>query len=313
MKVLFVSSGNSNLGISPIIKRQGDSLENSGITVAYYRIQGKGLKGYSANIIPLRRLIQQFKPDIVHAHYSLSAFVATLSCAKPLVVSLMGSDVHSTGVLKWLIKFSGWFIWNRTIVKSNDMKQKLGLKKVDVIPNGINLEVFNSADKENGRQKLGWTNESKHILFAANPARPEKNFKLTKEAITCLNENIELHTLTDVPPDEIPLWMNASDVILLTSMREGSPNVIKEAMACNLPVVATDVGDIRWLFGEVPGHFLSSFNKDELAQNVELALNFSEENGRTRGRERIVELGLDAESVAQQLVKIYREVLVING
>ena len=103
--------------------------------------------------------------------------------------------------------------------------------------------------------------------------------------------------------------MNASDIVVLTSLREGSPNVIKEAMACNCPVVATDVGDIAWLFGNEPGHFLSGFDPQDVATKLNMALEFSEEYGRTSGRNRIIELGLDSESVARRIVGVYEEAM----
>lgn len=313
MKVLFISSGNSSLGISPIVKRQGESLIHQGIKVTFFKIKGRGIKGYLANIAPLKKLIKEFEPDIIHAHYSFSGMLASMAKTKPIIVSLMGSDVSSSGTLKIVIQFFINFIWNRTIVKSEVMKQRLRLNRVSIIPNGVNLDLFNSVNKNLSRKKLGWLDSSRYILFAANPKRPEKNFELANEAIQLLNQNIKLHTLNDVPPNEVPQWMNASDVVLLSSYREGSPNVIKEAMACNRPIVATNVGDIKWLLGNVPGHYLSSFDASDLAQKIQQALHFSEQNYQTKGRKRIMELGLDDESVAKRLIITYHETLKTDG
>ncbi len=94
MKVLFVSSGNSEIGISPIIKNQGESLKQNGIDLYYFTIKGKGINGYLKNIPILKKYLKYHNYDIIHAHYSLLAIVATLSGAKPLVVSLMGSDIY---------------------------------------------------------------------------------------------------------------------------------------------------------------------------------------------------------------------------
>jgi glycosyltransferase involved in cell wall biosynthesis len=90
---------------------------------------------------------------------------------------------------------------------------------------------------------------------------------------------------------------------------EGSPNVVKEAMACNCPVVATDVGDVGWLFEDEPGYFLTEFEAGDLAQKIRMALSFAEQKGRTRGRERIRKLGLDSQSVARRIVSVYKRVL----
>ena len=309
MKVLFVSSGNTFTGISPIVTRQGNSLEREGIKIYFFKIRGKGLKGYLSNIQPLKKSIKKFKPDIIHAHYSLSGVIASLAGASPLIVSLMGSDVKASSLFKCLILFFSRFLWSQTIVKSENMQRSLGLKTIFVIPNGIDQTEFNLIDETIARYKLGWDISKKHILFAANPTRPEKNFKLAQEAVKFINENIVLHTLSNINPNDIPIWLNASDVVILSSMREGSPNVIKEAMSCSKPIVATDVGDIKWLFGNKPGHYLSSFDSDEMAQKIQLALQFSLQKGNTKGRERIMELGLDAKSVAQRLIKVYTETL----
>jgi teichuronic acid biosynthesis glycosyltransferase TuaC len=312
MRVLFVSSGNKAKGISSIVKRQGDSLEKKGIKIYYYKIQGKGMQGYLANIKPLKNFIKQIQPDIIHAHYLHSGVLASLSGAKPLIVSLMGSDVKSSGLFKLMVCIFSYLFWSHTIVKSKDMQKSLWLNKTHVIPNGINQKVFSVIDKNQACVKLGWDKLKRHILFAANPNRLEKNFKLAQNAVKNLYEQIELHTLSDIAPDKVPVMMNASDVILLTSKWEGSPNVIKEAMACNRPVVATDVGDIRWLFGNEPGHYLSSFDAKDMAGKIKQALEFTEKYGRTRGRERIIKLGLDAEMVARRLVGIYEEAIAMR-
>ena len=103
MKILFVSSGNSQNGISPIIKNQGESIVKAGIELEYFLIKGKGIKGYFKSIFTLRKHLKNNTYDIVHVHYSLSAIVASLAGAKPLIVSLMGSDVKSNSWFKWIL------------------------------------------------------------------------------------------------------------------------------------------------------------------------------------------------------------------
>ena len=310
MKVLFVSSGNTAFGVSPITRNQGNSLEKNGINVFYFPIYGKGLLSYLKNVFALNKYLSNNKYDVVHAHYSLSAYVATLSGAKPLVVSLMGSDVKPSFASKLLIKFFSRFFWHHTIVKSAYMRNSLGLSNASVFPNGVDTDVFYPMDKLTCAKQLGWDIKKKHILFAAKPSRPEKNFALAEQAVTQLdNASIKLHTLIDVPHERIPLWLNATDVVLLTSLWEGSPNVIKEAMACNRPIVATDVGDISWLFGDEPGHYLTTFADEDVAAKLRKALAFSERIGQTKGRMRIIELGLDSAPVAKKIADVYQQVL----
>jgi glycosyltransferase involved in cell wall biosynthesis len=109
--------------------------------------------------------------------------------------------------------------------------------------------------------------------------------------------------------EEILSEILQTDILLLTSRWEGSPNIIKEAMACNRPIVATDVGDIRWLFGNEPGHYICDFDPQDIAAKIEQALDFNDKNGRTNGRNRIIELGLDSISIAKKLESVYNEVL----
>jgi glycosyltransferase involved in cell wall biosynthesis len=103
--------------------------------------------------------------------------------------------------------------------------------------------------------------------------------------------------------------LNAADILLLTSFSEGSPQVIKEAMACNCPIVATDVGDVSWLFGLEPGHFTSSFSPEDVANKIILSLIFSESNKETKGRKRMIYLELDSKSIANKLITIYKYII----
>lgn len=308
MKVLFISGGNSPHGISPIVLNQANSLQkfDDKIEVDFFLIKGTGIKGYWKNIRPLRKKMINSKYDLVHAHYSLSAFVATLAGAKPLIVSLMGSDVKVGFWYKWIIRFFNMFFWKTTIVKSTDMKNSLGIKSVKVIPNGVNLNIFRHIDKVKCQNKLGWDTTKKHLLFPSNPNRSEKNFSLFEASVMALNDkSLCIHTLINVPNIEVPLYMNASDVVCLTSLWEGSPNVIKEAMACNVPIVSTPVGDVEWLLNGVDGCFIANFNFEEYANQVKQALLFTKENQNTNGIQKLLKLGIDDKSIAENIVKIY--------
>lgn len=312
MRVLFVCSGNSSNGINAIVKNQANSLEDSGCEIHFFTIKKKGLMGYLSSVPALHKKLKVNSFDIVHAHYSLSAFVATLAGGRPLIVSLMGSDVNERKWYKWLIRIVSRFFWEATIVKSKSMKTALGASHVKVIPNGVDLKLFRPFDREKACAELDWSLEQKHILFAANPRRYEKNYKLAWDSFNLLKQHmkdITLHHLENVPISLMPTYYNASDVVILTSHWEGSPNVIKEAMACNCPIVATDVGDVRWVIGDTKGCFIASFNTVDFAEKLHHALEFSRTSEKTNGRDRIIKLGLDAESVAKRIVNIYKQVL----
>src|SRR5690554_3194169 len=129
MKVLFVSSGNCDLfEISPIIKSQGDSLKRIGVDLDYYSIKGKGILGYLRNIPDLRNEIKTGEYDLVHAHYSFSAILVSLATSIPVFVSLMGSDVQGSAFSRFVIRVFSYYKWRATIVKSEDMRQKIRIE-----------------------------------------------------------------------------------------------------------------------------------------------------------------------------------------
>ncbi len=311
MKVLFVSSGNSDRGISPIVENQGKSLQQEGCEVSYYAIKGKGFWGYLRNVFLLRNFLKQNDFDLVHAHYSLSAFAVSLAGTKPMIVSLMGSDVKAGKVYKLIIRvFAFCFSWKKIIVKSEDMRNVLGIKNVTVIPNGVDFDRFRILHKKECQLKLGWNPQKINILFPANPKRYEKNFLLAKKTVQLIHDHdLQIHFFKNTPNTETPFWYNASDVVLLTSLWEGSPNAIKEAMACNRPIVATKVGDVEWLLNHEEGCFLTNFDVNDCAKQLKKAICFSKECSRTNGRQRISDLGLESKNIAKRIIEIYNNIL----
>ena len=306
MKILFVCSGNK--GISPIVKSQADSLKNKEVELEVFPIIGQGLRGYLKNISKLKKQILIFKPDIIHSHYSFCGIIASLATKKiPIVASLMGSDTHQSKLMKLTIRYFANYRWSKTIVKSEDMKIRLGLNNAVILPNGVDLNLFKLLDKKECRNKLGWDLDKKYILFASNPARPEKNFALAKQTIENLNnDKIELKVVYDVDHKLMLIYLNAADVLLLTSKWEGSPNIVKEAMACNIPVVATEVGDIKFLFGNIEGYYYTNSFPDILAEKINYIL---DNDIKPNGHQRIIDLKLDSESIADKLIQLYQELL----
>jgi glycosyltransferase involved in cell wall biosynthesis len=308
MKVLFVCSGNSEFGIR-LIKNQGDSLKNNGVDIHYFPIIGKGFKGYLSNVPKLKKTLISNKYDIVHAHYSLSAMVASLSGAKPLIVSLMGSDVQANIFCKLMIRLFSNVSWSKTIVKSSRMKNDIGISNVVVIPNGVDLGRFEVIEKNVAKRKIGFNNK-RHIIFVSDPDRYEKNYQLAKSSFDLLkHDNIELNTIYNINNDLMPYYYYGADLLLLTSLWEGSPNVIKEAMACNLPIVSTNVGDVKEILGATKGCYICSYDPKDVANKIKMALEFGK---RTNGRERIKKLGLDSESIAMEIIKLYKNVIQVE-
>lgn len=311
MKLLYVSSGNSGK-INSIVKAQGDSLKEIGIDTSYFLIDGKGIFGYLKNIPKLRKDLRNSNYDIIHAHYSLSAYVASLAGAKPLVVSLMGSDVKSSGILKMLVTVFAKYIWNVVIAKSEDMRNTLGIGNIKIIPNGVDIKEFKPLDKFVCQKELKWDKDKIHILFAADPEREVKNYALFNESVRIIkskNQKIVVHFLKSIPHQRMPIFMNAADVVCLTSRWEGSPNVIKEAMACNRPIVSTNVGDVERLTNGVAGCFVSSMQHSaQYSEQLQLAIEYSGLHMCSKGRDRIIDLELDAVTTAKKIRRIYERI-----
>lgn len=305
MKVLFVSSGKSG-SISEIVKNQGESLKTAGIDVDYFIIK-PGFSGYLLSVPKIRRTLRHKKYDLVHAHYSLSGFAAALAGCKPLVVSLMGSDVFMSVWLRILTRCFYYWKWDATIVKTKEMKELIKLKRAHIIPNGVNINRFKPMPKAGARKHLNYPQDKKLILFISIPDRPEKNSGLAEKAVELLKgKEIELMKISNVPNSEIPYYLNAADILLLTSKWEGSVNVVKEAMACNCPVVSTNVGDVEWITGKTGSCFITSFDPEDVANRIKTVLS---DGKRTNGRLRIVELGLDSVSIATRILILYKEAL----
>lgn len=317
MNILFVSGANSNtFGMPPLVLAQGESLKKYTChNIYYFPLYGKGILGYLKNLPKLWKYLRIQPINIIHAHYSFSGIIASLSFSrKPVVVSLLGSDVMGNNFFnRLIIRYHKLLRWDAIIVKSREMQDKLKGKHSEVIPNGVDLSFFQPMDAQKCRNNLRWSEEKIHILFAANPERPEKNFRLAKEAVSLLSENqnsVEVHFLENIEHQEIPIWINAAHVVILTSLWEGSPNVIKEAMACNRPIVTTDVGDVKWLFGDEPGHFISTQNPENYSDNLRKAIEFSKRIHLTRGRDRIIALQIDSKHIAEKINDVYEKLFV---
>jgi teichuronic acid biosynthesis glycosyltransferase TuaC len=312
MKVLFVLSGNKDTN-SGLVVNQAQSIMcyDKAIDIEYYHVKGKGLKGYLKNIRPLKAKIRECDPQLIHAHYSFCGFLSALTLTrKPIVTSLMGSDLHLKIHWRFMLFIASAF-WRSVIVKSRAMKKKYLLSRTYIIPNGVNFGKYEEASKTEARRLLGLSPDKTYVLFLADPERPEKNFQLTKHAFDRLDfPNAELLVVHDVPHEKTRLYYYATDILVLSSLYEGSPNVIKEAMVCNCPVVSTPVGDVGTLFDGVEGNYIAAPDPNDFSDKMKLALLFAKENGRTEGRNRIRALGIDAGSIAAKITALYEKVII---
>jgi len=321
LKVTFVFSGNSKLfPISPFTKAQGESLREKGVDVEYFPVTGKGLK-YLKNVGPLRKRLEQSRPDIIHAHYSLCGWVAVLAAGKtPVVLSLMGDDAQGTfkgnGRVDLKSRFFVFLTWliqpfvSAIIYKSPNLEKAVYRKKAaHLVPNGVRLDQF-EVSRNGFREELGLDAKKQYVLFLGNPEDPNKNAALAEEAVRLLHRSdVVFLKVFGVPHETVVKYLNSVDVLALCSFGEGSPNVVKEAMTCNCPLVVTPAGDAAWVVGDTEGCYVASYDPADFSQKLALAFEFAATRKRTRGRERIIALGLDAGSVAEKIHTIYKTVL----
>jgi glycosyltransferase involved in cell wall biosynthesis len=171
------------------------------------------------------------------------------------------------------------------------------------VANGVDLELFRPLDRSACRAELGWDESARHVLFPASPRRPEKGFSLASRAVALVQSQgtrVELHALEGVPHEAIPTWLNAADVVVLTSAHEGSPNAVKEALACNVPVVAVDVGDVRARLAPIRGCEVAERRPEDIALKLARVLGHDR---RIASREHVSDLALD--HVARRIRDVY--------
>lgn len=319
MKVLIVASYNKGR-FAPFIMEQADALQHAGCEIEWFGVTKKGLMGYMQEIPRLRRKIQECQPDIIHAHYGLSCLLANMATRRiPVVSTYHGSDINNPTVRRFsriAMRLSAWNIF----VSLRNVDIAKPKRRWSLIPCGINLPE--SRDELQNREVAPLTHNQgnerifdsgkKHVLFAGAFDNAVKDPELAKAAVAAYNaayagSPVQLIELKGYNRDQVNALMYACDAFLMTSKTEGSPQVIKEAMACGCPIVSVDVGDVAERTEGVEGcYVVGSRAPHVLADALEKALLFE---GRTYGRERIIEMGLTNEQVAKQIIKIYESIL----
>ena len=303
MKILIVASYNKGF-YAPFILEQSEALEKMGQTVHFFGIQGRGIWGYVSNYKGLKRIIQDYKPDVIHAHYGLSGLLATLQRRVPVVTTFHGSDINNPKVLpfsKIAMRLSAFTIF----VSQKNVDIARPTKKFALLPCGVNSDNFSMMSKHDARLQLHLDATKTYVLFAGSFSNSVKNPELAQKAIALL-KNVELIELKGYSREEVNYLMHAVDVALMTSHTEGSPQFVKEVMVCGCPLVSVDVGDVKEVTAGVEGCYIVSREAEEIAEKLQIALNFK---GRTHGRERIMELGLENRKVAETILTIYNHII----
>lgn len=308
MKVLVVAS--YNIGrFSPFVLEQVYALKELGVYFDLFGVKGKGVVGYMRCRKGLLQKIKEFNPDVIHAHYGMSGLLANLQRRVPVITTYHGSDIHSGGLVLLLSRLS-MRLSKYNIFVSDKLYEFANYQKKNFLVQacGVDFDKFVLLSKEEARNQLGWSLDEKRVLFAGAFDNEIKNPKLAKQACE-LMFGCKLIELKGYNRKDVNLLMNACDCLLMTSHREASPMVIKEAMLCGTPVVSVDVGDVKDVVGETEGCFIVSRDVEEIAARLYDATKFSKENGKTNGRKRIADLGLDNKIIAERIEELYTLVI----
>jgi len=288
------------------VRDQVESLRAIGVDVDVFFMDGKASRlNYARGFADLRPRLRRHAPyDLIHAHYVFSGLVAISQRRLPVVLTHHGIEV----VLGWQGHLCRWITprVDAVIVTSRGVKRALGDEDAVVIPCGVDMARFAPMPQAEARARLGLPSDAKLVLFAGEP-RPEKRLEIIQAAVGLLaaeDSRVQLVVASNRPHEEMPLYMNACDALALASDFEGSPMVIKEAMACNLPIVSVDVGDVAEIMGGTEGCYLCERTPEDMAAKLRLAL---ARGDRTDGRRRVVHLSLEA--TARQILAVYERVL----
>jgi len=300
MRILIVCSANSGK-IAPFILDQTESLKTAGVEIDFFTICQKGLFGYLKSRKGLLQKIKEYQPNIIHAHYGLSGLLANLQWRVPVVTTYHGSDINNPKVL-YFSKIAIFLSKFNIFVSQKNIDTVKPQKNYALIPCGVDTELFKPLDKTECREKLGFKNNEKLVLFSSGFDNQVKNPGLSKAAVKLLPD-VKLLELKGYTRDQVCQLMNAVDAVLMTSFTEGSPQFIKEAMAVNCPIVSVDVGDVREVVGDTEGCFVCSRSEKEIVNALKKVF---DTNKKTLGREKI--LKFDNKVVAEKIIEIYKSI-----
>jgi glycosyltransferase involved in cell wall biosynthesis len=303
-------------------QRQLDSLAQLGVDIDTYLFRNRrSLRGLISGGLAIRAKARLTGADFVHVHYGAAqALIAVLLAGKPVVISFCGSDVFGnydrngrktwSGVLSGILSQLAALGCRWCIAKSEELKNALWFpwsrRKCEVIPNGVDLNAFQPIARMEARRALGWSSDEPVVLFMDRKGAWVKDPDLAHAAYTEAKKTIgalKMHVIEREPPERMPLFFNAADVLLLTSRHEGSNNTVKEALACNLPIVATACGDIPERLQGIGGCYVCTRDPRELGSRLSQVV---ASGARTDGRDHIKELSLDC--VAMRVKQCYEKV-----
>jgi len=299
------------------VQDQLESLRPWGVYYDVLFVNGRQSRwNYLFGIGEVRRRLRAKNYDLIHAHFGLSGWVARFQLRVPLVITFHGDDVLGRPATDGHITPAGRFfqassyllapLASAVIVQNRQMRRALGSESAQIIPCGIDLELFRPMDHLAARREAGLDPEKKYVLFPYNPEEQRKRFDFIAAAVAkakALLPQLEILQVSKKPHSAMPLYMNAADVFVMASMIEGSPLALREAMATNLPVISVDVGDAADLIFESDGNYIVPREVDAVAEKIVALCRCGE---RSRGRERLIPYSVPA--TAKKILEVYSRV-----
>jgi glycosyltransferase involved in cell wall biosynthesis len=248
----------------------------------------------------VRNALSSGNYDLIHAHFGYNGIPALMQKRVPFVISYCGTDLNHPKhrlISQWVARRA-----EACIVKSESLHLLLG-HPAHIIPNGVDMAQFRPGNKHDARCRLNLAQDKKVVLFVSTDlSRPEKRYEMAKAAVS--HAGCHLLVMSRCTPQEAPLYYHAADALILTSVYEGSPNVIKEALACNVPIVSTDVGDVRSQIRDVHNCQIGDATIEDLSGRLKSVLSDKQPSN---GRDKITHLSTEA--IARQILGLYRQVL----
>ncbi|UPM43343.1 glycosyltransferase [Halocatena salina] len=298
LRVLQVTTSNRSFFQQQVQVLEERGVECETLIVPRPRSGGRGPREYlSAYLQLLGKGIADF--DLVHVNYGLVGPLALCQPTRPVVMTLWGSDVMGP---RWLRKVSHVAARgsDAVIAPSKPLARRLDVPH-EYVPFGVDTDLFEPADRDAARQRVGWDTDERVVLFPYDPDRPVKNHELAERVVARV-PNATLKTVTGAAYETMPDYMNASDALLVTSDHESGPMSVCEATACNLPVVSRDVGFVSDVLDDVePSGIVDT--EDELVAALTDVLDADEQsNGRA-----VLDRSLDR--LGRDLVHVYQKVL----
>ena len=318
MRVLAVIPGNGEGSSMIFARRQVHSLSELGLELRIFFLENRMHPRQVVRAArKLRAIVDGFKPDIVHAHYgTVTSFVCACVTRTPLVITFRGSDLNRHAAVprvRYLIALAlsqlSTLRATRVICVSRQLRGRLwwDRNRATVLPSGVNLTLFKPQPHEDARSVLNWEQQTPAVVFNGGYNPHAKGLALAIESIARAQAKIGRVRLIlldgRIPPERVPVYLNAADCLLVASEREGSPNIVKEAMACNLPVVSVDVGDVAERLAGVEPSTIAPRDPEAMGSALVQILTKRE---RSNGREKLMECS--EEYVAGELLKIYDDI-----